>query len=393
MITGHLTQKSGYWYIILNLRKEDGKKGPKWFSTGLKVKGNKRKAEEQLIEMRRQYTALEISEVDAFRLSFSEYLAIWLTGMKSKVSPSTYESYQNIVANTMIPYFNEYKLTLCSVKPIHIEMLYQSLLNRKLSPNTVLRYHAVIHKALKDAVRKELIVRNPVDLVQRPSKEVFITIPYSAEEMNQLFEVVKGHPLELIIKLTAFYGLRRSETLGLRWKAFDFNNGTLTINHTIQRVQDDGYMVNVARNKVKRKSSYRTLPLPDNIQKMIVAYRNERYADGLPNPEAYLFVNKKGEVIKPDYVSNNFTQLLKDSALRHIRFHDLRHSCAGILISNRVPLIEVQQWLGHSTINTTADLYAHLEYAVKERSASVMCNQLFNFDAEGNKNDEEHDNR
>lgn len=392
MISGHLTQKSGYWYIILNLRKEDGKKGPKWFSTGLEVKGNKRKAEEQLIEMRRQYTALEISEVDAFRLSFSEYLAIWLTGMKSKVSPSTYESYQNIVANTMIPYFNEYKLTLCSVKPIHIEMLYQSLLNRKLSPNTVLRYHAVIHKALKDAVRKELIVKNPVDLVQRPSKEAFITIPYSAEEMNQLFEVVKGHPLELIIRLTAFYGLRRSETLGLRWKAFDFKNGTLTINHTIQRVQDDGCMVNVARNKVKRKSSYRTLPLPDKIQKMILAYRNERYADGLPDPEAYLFVDKKGEVLKPDYMSNKFTQLLKDSTLRHVRFHDLRHSCAGILISNRVPLIEVQQWLGHSTINTTADLYAHLEYAVKERSASVMCNQLFNFDMEGNKNDEEHDN-
>ena len=125
----------------------------------------------------------------------------------------------------MIPYFNEYKLTLCSVKPIHIEMLYQSLLNRKLSPNTVLRYHAVIHKALKDAVRKELIVRNPVDFVHSPSKETFITIPYSAEEMHQLFEVVKGHPLELIVKLTAFYGLRWSETLGLRWKAFRYGRG------------------------------------------------------------------------------------------------------------------------------------------------------------------------
>lgn len=150
MITGHLAEKSGYWYIILNLRKNDGKKGPKWFSTGLKVKGNKRKAKEQLIEMRRQYTALETSEVDAFHLSLSEYLAIWLTGVKSKVSPFTYESYQNIVVNTIASYFNEYKLMLCSVKPIHIEMLYQSLVNRNLSPNTVLRYH--------DAIRKELIV-------------------------------------------------------------------------------------------------------------------------------------------------------------------------------------------------------------------------------------------
>lgn len=103
-------------------------------------------------------------------------------------------------------------------------------------------------------------------------------------------------------------------------------------------------------------------------------------------------MDKSGEVIKPDYVSTGFARLLRENRLRHIRFHDLRHSCAGILISNRVPLIEVQQWLGHSTINTTADLYAHLEYAVKERSASVMCNQLFNFNTEENKSDKQHDN-
>lgn len=225
--------------------------------------------------------------------------------------------------------------------------------------------------------------------MQRPSKETFFTMPYSASEINQLFEAVKGHKLELIIKLTAFYGLRRSEVLGLRWKALDFINGTLIINHTVQRVYNDGITINLARDKVKRKSSYRTLPLPDSIQKIITIYKDERYADGLPDPEAYLFTDRKGEVIKPDYVSNSFAKLLKDNGLRKICFLDLRHSCAGILISNRVPLIEVQQWLGHSTINTTDDLYAHLEYAVKERSASIMCNQLLNYNLEELTNDEQ----
>ena len=109
-----------------------------------------------------------------------------------------------------------------------------------MSPNTVLRHHAVIHKALGDAVRKELLVSNPAALAWRPSKEAFITTPYSASELNQLFEVIKGHELEVLIKLTAFYGLRRSEELGLKWKVCDFVQHTISINHTIHRIHDDG---------------------------------------------------------------------------------------------------------------------------------------------------------
>ena len=117
--------------------------------------------------------------------------------------------------------------------------------------------------------------------------------------------------------------------------------------------------------------------MPEPIQKAILVHRNERYAVGWPEPDAYLFLDKKGDVIKPDYVSTAFSKLLHKNGLRHIRLHDLRHSSAGILISNRIPLIEVQRWLGHSTINTTASFYAHLEYAVKEQSAAVMRGQLF----------------
>ena len=377
MVSGHLTKKSGYWYIVLNLRKSDGTKKPKWFSTGLKVKGNKRKAEELLIEMRRQYSAFEFSELDAHKLAFPNYLVVWLSAIKTQIAPSTYESYHQIVHRKLIPYFEEINSTLITLKPFHIEAFYQEQYERKLSSNTVLRYHSVIHKALSDAVRKELIVLNPAAMVKRPSKIKYVTVPYSASEINQLFKAIHGHRLEVLIKLTAFYGLRRSEVLGLRWQSIDFNNNTLVINHTFQQVIEDGKMRNVARDKVKRDSSYRTLPMPDIICAILIEYRNARYAKELPSPETYLFLDKKGVVIKPDYVTNTFSKMLRENGLRHIRFHDLRHSSAGILISNRVPLIEVQQWLGHSTINTTADLYTHLEYVVKERSSLVMSQQLF----------------
>lgn len=346
----------------------------------MKAKGNKRKAEERLIELRRQYSALELSGTDALRLSFTEYLTVWLPTIKAQVSPSTYESYHTIIHKTINPYFDTMELMLCSLKPSHMETLYRDLLGKGLSPNTVLRHHAVIHKALGDAMRKELLVNNPAALAWRPSKETFITTPYSADEIQQLFNAIKGHELEVLIKLTAFYGLRRSEALGLKWKACDFGQRTISINHTIHRIHDDGATMNIARDKVKRKSSYRTLPMPGPIAEMLLHYRRQRYADGLPDPDAYLFLDKKGDIIKPGFVSQTFAKLLKENELRHIRLHDLRHSSAGVLISNRVPLIEVQQWLGHSTINTTADLYVHLEYSVKENSAAVMCGKLFRED-------------
>ena len=384
MISGHLTKKSGYWYIVLNLRKSDGIKKPKWFSTGLKVKGNKRKAEELLIEMRHRYSAFEFSELDAHKLLFSDYLMIWLSSIKTQISPSTYESYYQIIHRKLIPYFERIDSTLITLKPFHIETFYQEQYEQKLSSNTVLRYHAVIHKALGDAVRKELIILNPAAMVKRPSKAKYVTVPYSTLEINQLFKAIRNHRLEVLIKLTAFYGLRRSEVLGLRWQAIDFNNNTLIINHTFQQVIENGTMRNVPRDKVKRDSSYRTLPIPDTIRAILIEYRDERYTKEFPPPEAYLFLDKNGAVIKPDYVTNTFSKILRENNLRHIRFHDLRHSSAGVLISNRVPLIEVQQWLGHSTISTTADLYAHLDYVVKERSSLVMSQQLFEMEDQYN---------
>ena len=122
-----------------------------------------------------------------------------------------------------------------------------------------------------------------------------------------------------------------------------------------------------SREVLKRKASYRTLPIPENILPLLRQYQREN---------GWLCLNENGVPFRPDQLSRRFQSFLQKNNLRKIRFHDLRHSCAGILISSGVPLLEVQQWLGHSTISTTADLYAHLEYANKERNADTISKMM-----------------
>ena len=237
----------------------------------------------------------------------------------------------------------------------------------------MLHHHALLHKALADATRRGLIAENPMERVLRPAKGDFIPHPYSTEEMRALFGALQGHELEVPIKLAAYYGLRRSEVLGLRWRAINFEQGTISIEHTICEVSAAVSKQRIiGRDTVKRKSSNRTLPMTPMIKELLLAHRSKQVDSD------YLFTDAFGNVIRPNYLSYAFQKILKENNLRRIRFHDLRHSSAGILISNRVPLVEVQQWLGHSTIRITADLYTHLAYEIKERSAAVMSDILFN---------------
>ena len=141
-----------------------------------------------------------------------------------------------------------------------MQMFYSEML-RKVKPNTVIHYHAIIHSALKYAVKTDMLVQNVADKVDRPKKNSFQPVFLSAEEMQKLFEVVKGTRLELPVLVAAFYGLRRGEVLGLKWDAIDFNRGTLTIKRTVTEATIDGTMKIIEQDSAKTKSSLRTLPL------------------------------------------------------------------------------------------------------------------------------------
>ena len=261
MIAGHLQAKKGNWYVVLSLKDENGKRKPKWLPTHLKEVGNKKKAEEMLQDYRRQYTAIETINGNSKGLYFDEFMLMWLKGMKNKVSATTYSGYKQCICNSICPYFKEKRILLNEIKPKHVHDYYNHLLERAVSSNTVIHHHANIHQALQEAYMNDLISYSPTDKIQRPKKVDYLSHPYSPQESNILLEAAKGEKLELVIILSLFYGLRRSEVLGLRWSSIDFDNDTIFINHSITQVGVDGKYSVLSQDKLKNKSSFRTLPL------------------------------------------------------------------------------------------------------------------------------------
>lgn len=382
MVAGHLQEKNNYYYIVLNYKDNTGKRRSKWIQTKLPVKGNKKRAEKMLLEMRSTFVPENAPMADD--MLFSDFMLQWLEIIKPTIALATYSSYSTSVKNIIVPYFKTRKIKLSQLKPTDIQSFYSEQLKR-VTPNSVIHYHANIHKALKYAVKVELIQSNPADRVERPKKNRYVGSYYDNTEVQKLFEIAKGTHLEIPIFLGAFYGLRRSEALGLRWDAIDFTNNTLTINHTVTSCMLDGKKVQIAQDTTKTKSSMRTLPLIPTFKERLLALRsqqdeNMRLCGRCYNRNFldYVCVDNMGTLLSPNYLSATFPKLLEKNGMRHIRFHDLRHSCASLLLANDVPMKQIQEWLGHSDFSTTANIYAHLDYKSKLASADAMMNGLSN---------------
>lgn len=374
MVAGHLHEKNGYYYIILNLTDSAGKRKPKWISTGLTIKGNKKRAEQMLMEERRKYANVKAGD----DVLFADFMEQWLEIVKSTVSLPTYSSYVNAVKSIIAPYFRKKKILLRDLQAHDIQMFYQEQLQR-VKASSVIHYHANIHKALKYAVKNDMIPSNPADKVERPKQDKFYGNFYDRDELNKLFEAVAGTKLELPVLLGAFYGLRRSEIVGLKWSAIDFEQNTITISHTVTSCNLDGKCVIVAKDTTKTKSSRRTLPLVPYFHEKLLAVkaqqeRNQKLCGRSYNREflEYICVDDIGDRFKPNYITSQFPKLLERNGFRKIRFHDLRHSCASLLLASGVPMKHIQEWLGHSDFSTTANIYAHLDYSSKLTSASAM---------------------
>lgn len=381
MVAGHLSEKKGYYYAVITYYDRNGKRKFKWIPTGLPVKGNKKKAEAFLLETRRDFQP-ESDKLLGDDILFADYMEQWLEIVKSTISISTYSSYSKCVKGIISPYFRERKILLRNLQAKDIQNFYLQELKR-VSANSVIHYHANIHKALKYAVKIDLIDVNPADKVERPKKEKFVGSFYDADEVNRLFEITEGTKLEIPVLLGAFYGLRRSEAIGLKWSAIDFDQNTLTIQHTVVQCNIDGKRELIAADTTKTKSSMRTLPLVPFVRDRLLALKaeqaeNRRLCGRCYNRDylEYICVNEIGDLIKPSYVTEQFPKLLDKYDMRRIRYHDLRHSCASLLLKNGVQMKEIQDWLGHSDFSTTANTYAHLDYSSKLSSADAMLDGL-----------------
>ena len=292
-------------------------------------------------------------------MSFADYLLQWLDIVKVRVKISTYSSYEGMVKSSIEPYFRKKGYTLRGLEARHIQQFYTEKL-KTVKPNSVIHYHAVIHQALKYAMKTDLVSQNVAMKVDRPKKNDFQPVFLDAIELQHLFEVVKGTKLELPVLTATFYGLRRGEVCGLKWDAIDFERGTLTIKRTVTSIQVDGKTQIIEQNSAKTKSSMRTLPLVGRFREYFQQVKeaqelNKEVCGNCYNYEydGFVFVDELGERMKPDYLTGYFPKYIEKHGMKRMRFHDLRHSCASLLLANGVPLKQIQEWLGHSDFSTT----------------------------------------
>ena len=378
MVTGSLQIKNDTYYAVLNYRDEVNNRKQKWISTKLPVRGNKRKAEEFLNKARTEFEAGQMKDPET--ILFSDYMENWLKMMRPTIEQATYGSYRILIEGRIKEYFGDLGVTVHDLQPKHIQAFYQKLADEGLSGNTAIHYHAVMRKALQYGVKTDLIPSNAADRVERPKKGVFIGSFYSREEMLNAFDVFKGTDMEIPVMFAAFYGLRRSEVLGLKWNAIDFENKTVTIKHTVTIANVNGKVELIRQDKAKNKSSLRSMPLMPNMEAVLLKAKAQQETDkkrcgrSYTNSD-YICVNALGIPLKPDYLTNHFRLVLEKNSLRQIRFHDLRHSCASLLLASGVSMKEIQDWLGHAQLSTTA-MYAHLDKGTKQNLANTLSMTL-----------------
>jgi integrase len=380
-MTGSLQIKNGKYYIVLNTMDEHGKRKQKWSSTGLIAKGNKRRAEAMLRGALTNYTGQNNESRNS--LLFSDWIREWLRGKSGQVGVITAEHYAILAETQVFPYFDAFGVKL---RDVSLDML-QTYFDEKcksgkrdgsggLSPRTMLHLKNIIRQSLKEAVKQGLSASNPCEFVTLPKRQRLEYTFYSEDRINALLTAVKKEPLYPLIRVTAIYGLRRSEVLGLKWDSVDFERDMLTIKHTVVLQKSI-----VRKDTTKTASSYRSFPLIADIRKMLLSLKsdeekNRRLFAGAYNENEYIFKWDDGTPLRPEYVTNKFRKLLKQHNLPRIRFHDLRHSCASLLISKGFGLKDVQEWLGHADISMTANIYSHLDLKRKQSIAQSMANTV-----------------
>lgn len=379
-MTGSLTVKNGKYYAVLNTY-VNGKRKLKWINTGLSEKGNKRKAEAFLREKIAEFERLEgIVQTDTL---FADYIRHWLTHIARKVDEVTMQGYQALADGHILPYFDQNKVLLRDID----HQLIQRYMDEKhssgrkdgkggLSPRSLRLHKNIISQALDLAVQNKLIPANPCQFVELPQNVRYESTFYTAQQLQALFKALQGDELLPLVKITALYGLRRSELLGLQWDSIDFERKTMTIRHTVSKVTQV-----VAKDKTKNASSRRTFPLTAEAEAIFRRAKEQeqqnRAAFGREYQEnSYVFKWPDGRPYSPDYISHRFAKLLKKHELPHIRFHELRHSCASMLLDMGFTLKDVQEWLGHSDIKMTTNIYAHLDTARKNSIADSLAGKF-----------------
>lgn len=384
-----------YYYMVLNFYdKKTRKRKQKWISTGLCVTGNKRKAEQMLHQELAKYTSNEFD--GTAEMLFSDWVLRWLEMKKGVVELSTYENYC-LSAQHIINYFSDRKLRLIDLKPHHFEEFYHEMLTEGktdqrtkersgLAIRTVRSQKFIINSALNDAVLHEIIQKNPaagLNVTNKRKKALARKIVFfSQEEANEFLDFIyrKEDVLADLVYATLFFGLRRSEVLGLTEESIDFERHLLFINRTVVKVKTQ-----YTKNRTKTPDSdgvfHLTRELEDFFRGVLEKKKeNMAFFGNTYSHSEQLFVWEDGHPIAPDYVCHHFKKLVREFGRPDMTFHALRHSTASLLAAQGWHPKEIQEWLRHADFYTTMNIYTHLnpEGLVErsERLTGILNNRM-----------------
>ena len=367
-MTGSLQEKNGRYHMVISYIDQDGKRKQIWKSTGLTVKGNRKRAQAMLDAYLREHGGCNM---DAANLKLADYLEQWLKNAEHRLSPNTIRGYREKMRNHILPYFRAKDIKLTDLRVQHLETFYAYLQQDKqdkkgLSVTSVRHCHRLLHKALKDAVRYEYISGNPAEYAELPKQTKYEAKFLNYSQLQELLALFEGDVILPVIQFLCFYGMRRGEALGLCWDMVDFEKNQFTITRTM--MQSKG---NPLKESPKTNSSVRALPLSAPMRQLLLSLKERRETLTPLFPETYasnnlVFVWDDGSPITPNYLTVRFRKKVDQSNLPKIRLHDLRHSVASNLLSGGSPVVDVQHWLGHSQPSTTLDFYAHADATSKQ---------------------------
>ena len=293
-------------------------------------------------------------------MKVSEYLADWLEAQETILERSTFEAYKVYLGRHLIPYFEELGVELneLTAKQIQEYLTYKLKAGRLdgksggLSTVTVRKHFSVLKQALNDAVVQGEISVNPAmfaKMKRRKSTLTERTVLLTASEARKVVQAFEGHILYPVVVLALYYGLRRSEVLGLKWSAIDFENNTLTVCHTVVK-----NISIVCKDSTKTEASRATFQLLPEVREILLNLKEKA-----PQGSEYICVWEDGRLMRPDSVTRGFQRVLKKHNLPQMRFHDLRHSTASILFDKGMSLEDVKNWMRHTDIETTSNIYLH----------------------------------
>ena len=384
-MTGCVIPRRGIYYVRLTYYDMNHRRRDKWVSTGLSGRGAKQKATAMIDQMIEQYSYLE---TNAHPTKMAEYLLMWKEIRRTEVAESTFDSWNTYINRHLVPYFEELNLNIQDITPRHI-LDYMNYLShdggRKdykvggQSALSVRKIIGVLRQVLDYAVLHGDIKFNPALQVPLPKKtnkkderQVFLT----AEDAQKMLDAFRNEEIGPMVYTTLYYGLRRSEALGLRWQAVDFDANTITINHTVI----GGSQV-IRQDSTKSYASRRTYQLIPDVRALLLVLKaqQEDYKRRLgPNyhDNDYIFKHPNGTPYRPEGITRSFKRALARHGLPHMRYHDLRHSTASILVDKGWDINSIKEWLGHADISTTANIYAHISHRKKVSLAQDLDKTL-----------------